>query len=214
MNLTGIISISGRPGLYRVISQGKNTLIVEGIHDGKRFPAFSANKISALDDISIYTTEEDVPLAEVIRKIWDKEKGGACVDAKEDANAHHDYFVQILPNYDKERVYNSDLKKLFSWYNLMQSTGTLQRIVDEAAKAESDAKAAEEKPKKKAAAAKEEKAKEESTEAKTKEAKPKKAAAKTTTDKKEPKKKTAAPKGKAESKAKTTVRTASVKRGA
>lgn len=210
MNLTGIISISGKPGLYRVVSQGKNTLIVEGIHDGKRFPAFSANKISALSDISIFTTDEDVPLGEVIQKIWDKENGGACIDAKEDANAMHNYFVAILPNYDKERVYNSDLKKLFAWYNLLQGSGTLAKIVEETAKAEAESKAAEAKPKKKAAA-KDAVAEEEKP---AKEAKAKKAPAKAAADKKEPKKKTAAPKAKAESKAKTSVRTTTVKRGA
>ncbi|MFN3342084.1 MAG: DUF5606 domain-containing protein [Flavobacteriales bacterium] len=209
MNLTGIISISGKPGLYKVVSQSKNSLIVEGLTDKKRFPAFSADKVSALDDISMYTTEEDVPLAEIIRKIWDKEKGGRCVDAKEEANTHHKYFAEILPNYDRERVYNSDLKKLFSWYNLLQETGTLKNLIEEAEKAAA-AEKEEAKPKKKAA--KEEKVTEEKAE--VKESKAKEPKAKKPAGEKKEVKKTAAPKAKAESKAKTTVRTASMKRGA
>lgn len=137
MNLKGLIAIAGKPGLYKVIASGKNTLIVESLIDGKRYPAYTSNKVSALDDITMFTTDEDVPLSDVIKKIYDLEKGAACVDAKAEPSEHHSYFEKVLPNYDKARVYNSDLKKLFSWYNILQSSGTLKKIEEEMKVAES-----------------------------------------------------------------------------
>lgn len=131
MNLKGFISITGKPGLYKVIGQGKEKLIVESLADGKRMPAFASQKISALDDITMYTTEDDVPLSEVVKKIFEKENGGPCINPNEDASKLHGYFSEILPTYDKERVYNSDLKKLFSWYNILQGNGTLAKIAAE-----------------------------------------------------------------------------------
>lgn len=139
MNLKGFISITGKPGLYKVIGQGKEKLIVESLADGKRMPAFASQKISALDDITMYTTEDDVPLSEVVKKIFEKENGGPCINPNEDASKLHGYFAEVLPTYDKERVYNSDLKKLFSWYNILQGNGTLAKIA-----AEKDAPVAEE----------------------------------------------------------------------
>lgn len=131
MNLKGFISITGKPGLYKVVGQGKEKLIVESLADGKRMPAFASQKISALDDITMYTTEDDVPLHEIVKKIFEKENGGACISANEEASKLHAYFAEILPTYDKERVYNSDLKKLFSWYNILQENGTLAKIAAE-----------------------------------------------------------------------------------
>jgi len=136
MNLKGLIAIAGKPGIFKVIASGKNTLIVESLLDGKRYPAYTSNKVSALDDISMFTTEEDVPLSEVIKKIYEMEKGGVCVDAKAEPSEHHAYFEKVLPNYDKARVYNSDLKKLFSWYNILQSSGILKKIEEEMKAAE------------------------------------------------------------------------------
>ena len=211
MDLKVIISISGKPGLYRVVSQGKNTLIVEGFHDGKRFPAFQADKISALDDITMYTTDEDILLSEVFQLIWDKENGGPCIDHKEDAAKHKAYFLTVVENYDQERVYNSDLKKLFNWYNLLQGSGALAKIVEESKAAAAAEEKSEEKKEKKASAKKEKSADAPAEEKKeTKAKKTTKAAG----EKKETKAKSAAPKVKAESKAKTSVRTTSVKRGA
>jgi hypothetical protein len=131
MNLKGFISITGKPGLYKVVGQGKEKLIVESLADGKRMPAFASQKISALDDITMYTTEDDVPLSEVVKKIFEKENGGACINSNEEASKLHAYFAEVLPTYDKERVYNSDLKKLFSWYNILQGNGTLAKIAAE-----------------------------------------------------------------------------------
>ena len=133
MDLKGIISISGKSGLFKVIGQGKNTLIVESLIDGKRFPAFTSNKISALDDITMFTTDEDIKLAEVVNKIYEKENGGKAVDPSKDAAELRKYFEQVVPNFDQERVFNSDLKKLFTWYDILQSSGTLKKLAEESA---------------------------------------------------------------------------------
>ncbi len=125
MNLSGIIAISGRPGLYKVITQGKNNVIVESLIDKKRFPAYASDRISALEDISIYTYEEDASLKDILIAIFKKEEGKECPSHKEDISILQNYILEILPNYDQERVYPSDLKKLFQWYNLLLSSGNL-----------------------------------------------------------------------------------------
>jgi hypothetical protein len=126
MNLSGIISISGKPGLYKVIAQGKNNIIVESLEDKKRVPAYSTDRISALDDISIYTYDDDKPLREIYKSIFEKEKGGETISHKEDAKKLQTYLLEILPTYDQERVYGSDIKKLFQWYNLLHKAGELK----------------------------------------------------------------------------------------
>ncbi len=125
MNLTGIIAISGRPGLYKVIAQGKNSIIVESLIDNKRFPAYATDRISALDDISIYTYDEDAPLRDLLTAIYTKEGGKECPSHKEDLKVLQAYLLEILPNYDQERVYPSDVKKMFQWYNLLHKSGNL-----------------------------------------------------------------------------------------
>jgi hypothetical protein len=134
MNLTGIIAISGRPGLFKVLTQGKNNIIVESLVDKKRFPAYATDRVSALEDISIYTYDEDAPLKEILTAIYKKENGKECPSHKEDLKVLQKYILDILPNYDKERVYSSDIKKLFQWYNLLLSTGNLviEEVVEEA----------------------------------------------------------------------------------
>lgn len=156
MDLKGIIAIAGKPGLYKVVGQGKNTLIVESLIDRKRMPAHSNNKISSLEDITIYTTgEEDARLEDVITAIFEKMKGEAAISPKEDMAKLKKALEQYLPDYDKDRVYNSDIQKLFQWYNLLQSSGELkeraEKAAAEAAEAEK-AEAKEKKPAKKAAA--------------------------------------------------------------
>jgi hypothetical protein len=125
MNLTGIIAISGKPGLFKVVAQGKNNLIVESLEDGKRFPAYSTDRISALEDISVYTYEEDASLGELFETIFNKENGGEAPSHKADKLTLENYLLEILPNYDQERVYFSDLKKIFQWYNLLHKSGLL-----------------------------------------------------------------------------------------
>lgn len=146
MNLAGIIAISGKPGLYKVIAQGKNTIIVESIEDKKRVPAYATDRISALDDISIYTLDDDKPLREIFTDIYKKENGGATISHKEDAKKMHAYLLEILPNFDQDRVYPSDIKKLFQWYNLLHKAGEL-KLEEEALKAEKAAAKKEAKPK-------------------------------------------------------------------
>lgn len=125
MDLSGIISISGRPGLYKVIAQGKNSIIVESLIDKKRFPAYSTDRISALEDISIYTHEDDKPLKEILEGLYKKVDGKECPSHKEDINTLEQYLSDVLPDYDKERVYPSDIKKLFQWYNILFKAGVL-----------------------------------------------------------------------------------------
>lgn len=123
MNLNEIISITGRPGLFKVVAQGKNSVIVESIVDKKRIPAHASDRISTLGDISIYTTDEDIKLIEVLEKFNEKYEGKACPSHKEELSALESTLGEILPNYDRERVYKSDLRKIFQWYNILITAG-------------------------------------------------------------------------------------------
>jgi hypothetical protein len=127
MDLSGIISIAGMSGLYKVIAQTKNGLIVESLIDKKRVPAYSTHRVSALEDVSIYSTGDDVPLKEVFQKIYDKEKGGAAIDHKVADAELKKYFKAAFAEYDEERVYVSDIKKVISWYNTLQKEGILDK---------------------------------------------------------------------------------------
>jgi hypothetical protein len=119
MNLKDILAISGYSGLYRFISQGRNGVIVEGVIDKKRMNATGSARVSALDDIAIYTDDKEVPLKEIFRKIYQKENGGPSIDPKSGTDKLKKYFEEILPEYDREKVYPSDIKKVFTWYNLL-----------------------------------------------------------------------------------------------
>lgn len=126
IDLHGIISISGMPGLFKVVAQSKNGVIVESLADKKRFPAFASHKMSSLEDISMFTTGEDKSLSEIMKNIYDKENGCLCIDHKKDDKEIIEYFSAVVPDYDKERVYTSNMKKLFGWYNQLQATGNLK----------------------------------------------------------------------------------------
>ena len=117
--LKEILSISGKPGLQKLISNSSNAIIVESLIDGKRFPAYSNSKIIALEDISIYTEKEDIPLKEVFKRIYTKEEGKKTLSHKEANEKIIAYFNEIVPEYDKDRVYTSDMKKIIQWYNLL-----------------------------------------------------------------------------------------------
>ncbi|MDD3195304.1 MAG: DUF5606 domain-containing protein [Paludibacter sp.] len=122
--LKEILSISGKPGLYKLVSQGKNMLVVESLLDGKRMPSYSRDKVVSLSDIAIFTETEEVPLRQVLNNIKTKENGGQCpVEAKADNAALKKYMAEILPDYDKDRVYPSDMRKLFNWYNILVKSG-------------------------------------------------------------------------------------------
>lgn len=126
IDLTGIIAITGQPGLYRIVAQSKNGIIVEGLADKKRINVYASTKVSTLAEISMYTTSDDKPIEEILTNIYNKENGGPCPDNKSDDKTIAAYFEQVLPEYDKERVYVSNMRKLFSWYNIMQTTGSLK----------------------------------------------------------------------------------------
>lgn len=128
MNLSGIIAISGRPGLFKVIVQGKNNVIVESLVDRKRFPAYSSDRISALEDISVYTQDHEKPLKEIFKIIFEKEKGAETISHKESDLNLVNYLLEVLPNYDQDRVYVSDIKKIYQWYNLLHKSGELKLI--------------------------------------------------------------------------------------
>lgn len=130
MNLKGVIAISGKPGLYKVIGQGKNNIIVESLDTDKKIPAYAKDRISAIEDISIYTDEEDVPLKTVFESIYQKENGQNCISHKESLGKLEAYLGDVLPNYDRERVYPSDIKKIFQWYNMLNSKGLIGEEVD------------------------------------------------------------------------------------
>lgn len=122
--LKTILSISGRPGLFRLVNRGKNMLIVESLSNGKRVPAYAHDKVISLGDISIYTEEEDVPLGTVLESVKAKSEGKP-VDIKALGNDTEvrEYFAEILPNFDREKVYTSDIKKLLTWYNQLLEAG-------------------------------------------------------------------------------------------
>ena len=122
--LKTILSISGKPGLYKLISYGKNLLIVESLVNGKRTPATARDKIISLGDIAIYTLDQEVPLAQVMDTI-SKKFDGKQLNAADYKTGEQlaDFFKSVLPNYDEERVYNNDIKKVISWYNILVGAG-------------------------------------------------------------------------------------------
>ena len=123
--LKTILSISGKPGLYKLVSHGKNMLIVESLTDNKRVPAYAKDKVISLGDIAIYTDETEVPLHEVLTSVKNKEEGktASLVPSKATTDQLRAYFAEVLPSYDRERVYPSDIKKLLSWYNILINAG-------------------------------------------------------------------------------------------
>lgn len=141
--LKTILSISGKPGLYKLVSQGKNMLIVESIVDKKRFPAYGNEKIISLGDIAMYTDAEDIPLRDVLVSMKKKENGAAVVMDLKKATSEElrTYLAEVLPNFDRDRVHSSDIKKLISWYNLLVAAG----LTDFEVVAEEQEEAAEEK---------------------------------------------------------------------
>lgn len=120
MDLTKIVSISGKPGLFQVTGQGKNSVVVESLIDGKRFPAFAQDKMSSLEEISIFTTNEDLPLKGVFKSINEKMGESLDFDAKKISGEQlKEKFALIVPDYDADAVYTSDMKKVFVWYQLL-----------------------------------------------------------------------------------------------
>jgi hypothetical protein len=117
--LKDLMAISGHGGLFKFISQARNGVIVESLETGKRMNAFATMKVSALEDIAIYTKDKEIPLEEVLVSLHKYENGGETISPKSDTDELKDYFSAILPEYDRERVYVSDIKKVLAWYNLL-----------------------------------------------------------------------------------------------
>lgn len=123
MEFSKIISVAGKPGLFQVISQSKNAIIVESLIDKKRVAVNATQNVSLLENIAIYTYEEDLPLLNVFKTISEKAEGKKAISHKESGNKLQAYFAEVLPNYDDERVYTSNIKKVIQWYNLLIDAG-------------------------------------------------------------------------------------------
>lgn len=126
VELEKILSVSGKPGIYKLITGGKSTIVVESLVDGKRIPVHPTQKVSSLNDISMFTHEEDVPLREIFQKAKTAFDGGPAPDHKSDSKTLREAMLRILPNYDAERVYDSDIRKLIQWYNILQAKDMLE----------------------------------------------------------------------------------------
>jgi hypothetical protein len=131
MDLKDILAISGMSGLYRFISQARNGVIIEGLVDKKRMNASASARVSALEDIAIYTDDKELPLKEVFRRIFQKENGGpTAIDPKVSNDQLKKYFAEIIPDFDREKVYTSDIKKVLTWYNLLLSQNMIDLVED------------------------------------------------------------------------------------
>ncbi|MBP9160923.1 MAG: DUF5606 domain-containing protein [Flavobacteriales bacterium] len=126
MDLSKIISITGKSGLYRVVAQGRQALIAESLTDKKRIPVHSSVRVSTLDEISMYTKGDDVLLSAVMAKMHAIEKGKLSVDPKGDIEPLYDKLGEALPDYDRERIYSSDVRKFFVWYQMLVAAGLFE----------------------------------------------------------------------------------------
>lgn len=144
MDLSKIMAISGKPGLYKMISQTKNGIIVESFIDQKRFAAFANERISSLKEISVFTTGEDLPLIDVLKKIYEKLDGQMAPDHKGSEKDIKAFFEEALPEYDRERVYTSDLRKILMWFNILKQYDVLDFTEAEDSSVETETSTAEE----------------------------------------------------------------------
>lgn len=160
MNLDKILAISGKPGLYVLKVQTRTGFVAESLTDGKKITVNLKSNVSLLSEISIYTYEGEKPLTEVMQRIAVKENKGQALSHKEDNAKLTAYFKEILPEYDEERVYPSDIKKVLNWYNTLEAKGLVTDLAPAPAETAEEAPVAEGKPKK-APAAKKAKAKKE-----------------------------------------------------
>ena len=123
MELKDILAISGQPGLFKYVAQSQRGVIVESLLDGKRMNASATSRVSALTEISMFTEGEDIPPANVFTNIWNYTEGKEAISHKESADKITEEFAKVLPEYDRERVHVSDMKKCFAWYNLLVQAG-------------------------------------------------------------------------------------------
>jgi len=136
MNLKDILAISGEGTLFKFIAQGKNAVIVENLETGRRISAGATAKVSALDEIAIFTTGEDMPLGKVMDLIWEKENGGETLSHKLPDTELKQYFATVMPDYDRDRVYTSDIKKVLHWYNILHKLSLLVKEEEKPAETE------------------------------------------------------------------------------
>lgn len=124
MSLDKILSIGGKPGLFKLVTQTRSGFVAESLLDGKKITVGLRNNVSILSEIAIYTLDEELPLRDVFLKIQVKEKGGkTSIPHKSEKIALEEYFFEVLPNYDEDRVYASDIRKVIQWYNLLHDNG-------------------------------------------------------------------------------------------
>ena len=140
MNLEKILAISGKPGLYALKIQTRSGFVAESLLDGKKITVGLRSNVSLLSEISMYTDTEEKPLADVMRNIAIKEDNGPAISHKEDNDKLLSYFSEVLPDYDKDRVYASDIKKVLNWYNILQAKGLVSKEVPVKAEKEAVAK--------------------------------------------------------------------------
>ncbi len=138
MDLSKIITISGKSGLFRIISETRNGLVVESLTDGRKTPVFATERSSILEDINIFTTEGEMPLKNVIWRLYEHQEGKALDNPKKDQAAAMAKFEEMLPEYDKERVYFNDIKKVFNWYNLLLDKDLISKPEEEEEKTDGD----------------------------------------------------------------------------
>lgn len=144
--LKDILSISGQSGLFKLVVRSTKSIIVESLETKQRIPVYFTSKVSSLEDIAIYTDSEELPLAQVFEKIYKMEnKGETSVSTKSSSDDIKEYFEDLLPDYDKERVYVSDMKKVIQWYNILLKNGYLKFEEEKPAKEKVEKKAAEKK---------------------------------------------------------------------
>ena len=126
MDLKDLMVISGYPGVYRFISQGRNAIIVESLEDNKRMSAYSTSRINTLEEISVFTESGEMALADVFKRMYEHSGGSEVISHKSSNEDIKKFFAEVLPEYDRDRVYVSDMKKIINWYNLLLSYGMLE----------------------------------------------------------------------------------------
>ncbi len=128
MSLEKIIAISGKPGLFELMSQTRGGFLVTSLIDGKRQSISMRNNVSVLNEIAVYTYDKEIPLKEVFIAIREKQKGEASISHKSSKKELESYFLEVLPDYDEERVYASDIKKIIQWYNLLHKSDLIKDL--------------------------------------------------------------------------------------
>ena len=123
--LKGILAVSGQSGLFKKIAEGKNHIIAENLLTNKRMPVHASSKVSSLEDIAIFTETGEKPLKEILKSISDHLNGEKCIDHKSADSELKKFFTAVVPDYDRERVYVSDIRKVISWYNILNDNGLL-----------------------------------------------------------------------------------------